>query len=161
MATAEISAPNPPSLQETPAPSLFSLKDKHALVTGGTRGIGAACALALAQAGASVCLAVRPGVAALESHPALQPLSAYTSATQRHVAVECDLSDMDSVKGLFDRALQTSEMDGRVDILVNCGGIQRRHPAVDFPEEDWDEVRGRESGKGKRRRMGVHAILNV
>lgn len=145
MAAAEVSAPQPPTLQEAPAPTLFSLQGKHALVTGGTRGIGAACALSLAQSGASVCLAVRPGSGSdLTSHPALQPLQAYTSDSQRHVAVECDLSDMDSVKGVFDRALQTSEMGGVIDILVNCGGIQRRHPATDFPESDWDEVRRRE-----------------
>lgn len=140
MATAEISAPPPPSLSEVPAPNLFSLQGKHALLTGGTRGIGAACALALAQSGASICLAVRPG-SDLTSHPALKPLQAYTSQGQRHVAVECDLSDMESVKTLFDRALNTSEMGGVIDILVNCGGIQRRHPATEFPESDWDEVR--------------------
>lgn len=141
MATAEIAAPPPPSLQSHPAPTLFSLAGKHALVTGGTRGIGAACALSLAQAGASVCLAVRPGQSSdLQDHPALKPLAAYTGQNQKHVAVECDLGDMASVKSVFEKALQTKEMAGTIDILVNCGGIQRRHPSTEFPEEDWDEV---------------------
>lgn len=141
MASTDIRAPEPPSLKEVPAPTLFSLSGKHALLTGGTRGIGAACAVALAQAGASICLAVRPGTTSeLGAHPALEPLAAYVDQGQQHVAVECDLADMPSVKGVFERALQTKQMAGTIDILVNCGGIQRRHPATDFPEQDWDEV---------------------
>ncbi|CAO1635709.1 unnamed protein product [Parajaminaea phylloscopi] len=136
---AEVAAPDPPSLQSVSAPNLFSLEGKHALITGGTRGIGAACALALAQAGASVCLAVRPGTD-VKSLPSFAALPNNSASGQAHAAVECDLADMESVKAVFDRALATKEMDGRIDILVNCGGIQRRHPSVDFPESDWDEV---------------------
>lgn len=50
----------------------------------------------------------------------------------------CDLADLSAVKTVFDRALEL--MGGEVHIMVNCGGIQRRAPAVDFPESDWDEV---------------------
>lgn len=48
-----------------------------------------------------------------------------------------------SAKSCFQKAVAVAQgwgSDG-VDILVNCGGIQRRHPSVDFPETDWDEVR--------------------
>lgn len=45
---------------------------------------------------------------------------------------------MDQVKTLFDRALE--KMDGNIHILVNCAGIQRREKAVDFKENDWDDV---------------------
>jgi 2-deoxy-D-gluconate 3-dehydrogenase len=51
----------------------------------------------------------------------------------------CDLADMTAVKTVFDRALEL--MGGEIHIMVNCGGIQRRAPAVDFAESDWDDVR--------------------
>jgi len=57
------------------------------------------------------------------------------------VFVYCDLNNLDSVKGVFQNALDV--MGGRVDILVNCAGIQRRSPSVDFLETDWDDVRPR------------------
>lgn len=120
------------TLTLTMSSSLFSLQGKHALVTGGTRGIGAGCARALAEAGATVVLAVRPGTA-LADHPAVKALPG-----SGHSAVECDLADMESVKSTFDRAVQAA--GGRIDVLVNCGGIQRRYPAAEFPEEEWDEV---------------------
>ena len=96
-------------------------------------GIGAACALALAEAGASICLVQRPGSANTATRDAIAALG------RRVAVVEADLGDMDAVKGVFPRAL--AAMDGAVDVLVNCGGIQRRAPAVEFSEEDWDEVR--------------------
>jgi 2-deoxy-D-gluconate 3-dehydrogenase len=45
---------------------------------------------------------------------------------------------MDEVRGLFKRVLD--EMGGQIHIMVNCAGIQRRTPAVSFPESDWDDV---------------------
>ncbi|SNX85405.1 probable 2-deoxy-D-gluconate 3-dehydrogenase [Melanopsichium pennsylvanicum] len=131
--------------EKTPSTSslgLFSLSGKTALLTGGTRGIGQACAVALVEAGASVILAVRPGTTTDSLvHPALGPLNAVAnqSSSQKHSTVDADLSDMEAVKTLFDRALALSH-SGSIDILVNCGGIQRRHPSTDFPENDWDEV---------------------
>lgn len=125
-----------PSLDPTPsivqhgAPNLFNLQGKHALITGATRGIGAACALALAQAGVRCCLVVRPGT---EASSVLKPLPG-----TNHTTVEADLSDMKQVKSVFDRALPL--LEGKIDILINCGGIQRRNPAVDFAEEDWNDV---------------------
>ncbi|KAL4244435.1 short-chain dehydrogenases/reductases (SDR) family protein [Abortiporus biennis] len=111
---------------------LFNLKGKVALVTGTTRGIGAAAAIGLAEAGASLCLVQRPGSTNLDTFNKIKALG-----NTVHV-VDCDLSDMDAVKTLFDRALEA--MGGEIHILVNCAGIQRRAPAVDFPEQDWDDV---------------------
>ena len=51
------------------------------------------------------------------------------------------MNNLDAVKGLFQRALDA--MGGRIDILVNCAGIQRRSPSLDFLETDWDDVRTR------------------
>jgi len=52
--------------------------------------------------------------------------------------VHCDLSDIAAVKTVFQSALEA--MGGRIHVLVNCAGIQRRSPCVDFPEKDWDDV---------------------
>ena len=111
--------------------------------TGGTRGIGAACALALAEAGADVVLAQRPRSSGQDSATHDSVVS-----TGRHAAiVTCDLGDLSddgdaSVKKCFGKAIDVAKGWGRtgVDILVNCGGIQRRAPSVDFTERDWDEV---------------------
>ncbi|OCH85833.1 NAD-P-binding protein [Obba rivulosa] len=114
------------------APALFSLERKNVLITGATRGIGAACALALAEAGARICLVRRPGAPE-------DPTSAILAARGTPpTVVECDLADLEAVRTLFGRALDA--MGGEIHILVNCAGIQRRAPAVEFPEKDWDEV---------------------
>ncbi|KAF7763578.1 hypothetical protein Agabi119p4_8115 [Agaricus bisporus var. burnettii] len=118
-----------------PAPALFDLAGCNVLITGATRGIGAACALALAEAGANICLVQRPTADAVENKETYNGIIACgASATILH----CNLEDMDQVRGLFPRALEA--MGGNIHILVNCAGIQRRHPAVAFPEADWDDV---------------------
>lgn len=57
--------------------------------------------------------------------------------------IVCDLADGTAVKGLAARIIK-SEADGglgeTIDILINCGGIQRRAPAENFLDQDWDEV---------------------
>lgn len=98
-------------------------------------GIGAACALALAQAGAACILVVRPGSTDTRTADAIKGAPNAPAVA----SVECDLSDLDAVRTLFDRAL-TVAPGGVIDIVVNCAGIQRRAPAVDFPESDWDDV---------------------
>ncbi|PSR80623.1 hypothetical protein PHLCEN_2v6692 [Hermanssonia centrifuga] len=116
-----------------PALDLFSLSGRNVLITGATRGIGAACALALAEAGASLCLAQRPGSTNLETFNSIAALGRTVKT------VECDLADLDSVRSLFQKALEA--MGGEIHVLVNCAGIQRRSPAVSFTERDWDDVR--------------------
>jgi hypothetical protein len=96
-------------------------------------GIGATCAIALAQAGASLCLVQRPGTTNLETYNAIAALGRTVKT------VECDLADLDGVRNLFARALEA--MDGQIHVLVNCAGIQRRSPAVAFSEQDWNDVR--------------------
>ena len=104
-------------------------------------GIGAACAIALAEAGANICLVQRPGSTNLETFNALQALAPPAPTASRNVKiVECDIADLDAVKGVFDKALEA--MGGEIHVLVNCAGIQRRAPAVEFSESDWDDVRG-------------------
>ncbi|PCH35126.1 NAD(P)-binding protein [Wolfiporia cocos MD-104 SS10] len=117
---------------QLPSLDLFSLAGHNALITGATRGIGAACAIALAEAGANICLVQRPGTTNNSTRDAIATLGRTVKV------VECDLSDLEAVKSIFPQALDA--MGGEIHVLVNCAGIQRRSPAVQFPEGDWDDV---------------------
>ncbi|CAK7243261.1 MAG: hypothetical protein STHCBS139747_004778 [Sporothrix thermara] len=110
---------------------LFSLKGKTALVTGGTRGIGQAMAVALAEAGADILLALRSG-ASTETKDKVEALG------RKCTLYDLDVSSRESVAALVPAIVGR---DGhRIDVLVNCAGIQRRHPAHQFPDSEWDEV---------------------
>ncbi|KAJ5581722.1 Glucose/ribitol dehydrogenase [Penicillium sp. DV-2018c] len=111
--------------------SLFSLSGKTAIVTGGTRGIGQAMAIALAEAGADIVLIQRDNTNTSTKDEIINRLGrkAYI-----HVA---ELSDRQAIKEIIP-ALTNQGI--KPEILVNCAGIQRRHPAEQFPDEDWDEV---------------------
>ncbi|KAF8879653.1 hypothetical protein CPB84DRAFT_288953 [Gymnopilus junonius] len=123
-----------------PVLDLFSLKGQNALITGASRGIGAACALALAQAGANLCLVLRPPADSSSSSSTPDIINTISAACPniRTEVVHVDLSDIPSVKAAFPQALE--KMNGEIDIFVNCAGIQRRAPAEVFSEEYWDEV---------------------
>lgn len=108
----------------------FRLTGKNALVTGSSRGMGAAIAVALAQAGANVA------VHASQSVPA-DVEQRVAEAGVRHVALTANLSDPTRVADLVDQAIAAL---GSIDILVNNAGITRRAPAVDFSIADWDDV---------------------
>ncbi|KAF9479785.1 NAD(P)-binding protein [Pholiota conissans] len=130
------------ALPLTPSASvldLFSLKGQTALVTGASRGIGAACAIALAQAGADLCLVLRPPAPGVKENIKTIDTIRAASPNTKIVVVHCDLGDTEAVKGVFPAALKLVE-GGEIHILVNCAGIQRRAPAVVFPESDWDDV---------------------
>ncbi|KAF2689702.1 NAD(P)-binding protein [Lentithecium fluviatile CBS 122367] len=109
---------------------LFSLKGQTALVTGGTRGIGQAMALALAEAGADILLVQRD-----TSNPSTK--NAIEALGRRAQIYTCDLSSNESVSSLIPTILKDGH---KVHILLNCGGIQRRHPAHQFPDDDWQAV---------------------
>ncbi|KAH7166377.1 hypothetical protein EDB81DRAFT_712871 [Dactylonectria macrodidyma] len=126
-----MSDPAPSHTPNIPALELFSLKGKNALVTGGSRGIGAAMAIALADAGASICIAQRD-VSNTETADAIR------AKGNRVEIVPCDLTKMDDVKTVFQKALDV--MDDRIDILVNCGGLLKRRESTLVTEEDWDSV---------------------
>jgi 2-deoxy-D-gluconate 3-dehydrogenase len=109
---------------------LFSLEGQTALITGGTRGIGAAIAIGFAEAGADIILVQRD-----ESNSSTK--KAVEALGRKAYIVLADLSEKSSVRTLVARALQIVP---KLDILVNAAGIQRRHPAHEFPDEEWDEV---------------------
>ncbi len=104
----------------------------YSVFSSSIRGIGKACAFALAQAGARFCLVLRKG-------SSTETLDNLVAAGHTAKAVYCDLSDLDAVKNIFQEALNI--MGDSIHILVNCAGIQRRNPALDFSEKDWDDVR--------------------
>ncbi len=109
----------------------FSLKNKVALVTGASRGLGQAIAIALAQSGATViCSSSRPD-GTLATRQKISEIGGQTAE------VAADLSNRNAVKKLFESAV---EKFGTIDILVNNGGTIARFPAKDFPLEEWDRV---------------------
>ncbi|KAJ5872812.1 Glucose/ribitol dehydrogenase [Penicillium soppii] len=111
--------------------SLFSLSGTTALVTGGTRGIGQAMAFALAEAGADIILVQRDDTNTSTKDEIINRLG---RKAWIHVA---ELGDRKAVKNIVP-ALTSQGL--KPQILVNCAGIQRRHPSEQFPDEDWDEV---------------------
>ena len=109
----------------------FSLNNKVALVTGASRGLGQAIAVALAEVGATViCSSSKSG----GSNETVQKIKA---AGGNAIEIAADLSNRDAVRSLANSAW---EEYGKVDILVNNGGTIARYPATDFPLDEWDRV---------------------
>jgi 2-deoxy-D-gluconate 3-dehydrogenase len=111
--------------------SLFDLSGRTALVTGASRGIGAAAAIALAEAGADVALLARDADGLVATAAAIERLG------RRAHRVPFDLANVDAIPGAVEEAERAL---GRVDILVNNAGIIRRAPAVEYSPEDWRAV---------------------
>jgi 3-oxoacyl-[acyl-carrier protein] reductase len=107
---------------------MFDLKDKAALVTGASGGIGDAIARSLHARGARVALSGT-------RREALEAL-ADQLGKKAHV-VPCNLSDLDEVDGLVDQA---ADAMGQIDILVNNAGITRDNLSLRMKDEDWDDV---------------------
>jgi 3-oxoacyl-[acyl-carrier protein] reductase len=110
---------------------MFSLKDKVALVTGASQGIGRATALALAGAGAKV------GVAARNTEKLASLAGEIESAGGAALAVPMDVADPAQVKAGFQQVIGKF---GRLDILVNNAAITRDTLALRMKLEDWDAV---------------------
>jgi 2-dehydro-3-deoxy-D-gluconate 5-dehydrogenase len=108
----------------------FKLHDRVALITGASTGLGAAIAIALAEAGAQVCC--HGNTRSPES-----TCDRIKSAGGGAHAITGDLSQPETPKNLL---AQTLERFGRIDILINNAGTIRRAPAVDYSEEDWAAV---------------------
>ena len=107
------------------------MNNRTALVTGASRGIGKACAQALAGAGYRVILAARSADKLQEIARELQDRGAET------FAVEMDLERVESITAGFAKA--TKEF-GRIDILVNNAGITKDGLAVRIKPSDWETV---------------------
>ncbi len=111
--------------------SQFSLEGKTALVTGGSRGIGEAVAIAFARAGADVAVTSR-------KLPDLERVAAEVEKLgRRSFALESHVGRMDQLEPLVDRVV--AEL-GQLDILVNNAGTNFFAPAIDMEERAWDVV---------------------
>src|SRR5579863_3916774 len=117
---------------ESALPS-FSLRGKRALVTGASRGIGRACALALAAAGADVAVGSSPSGGEL----AEAVCGEIRARGRRAKALPFDLSARGAVDDMC--ALVRAEFDG-VDILVNNAGVTRDGLFRKMARESWDQV---------------------
>ena len=109
----------------------MSLAGRVAVVTGASQGIGRACALKLAQAGATVALAAR-------SQDKLNELASHLSSAGAQAAVfPLDVGDEEQIKSSF-KAIVTQL--GKVDILVNNAGLTRDQLLMRMKRADWDAV---------------------
>jgi 2-deoxy-D-gluconate 3-dehydrogenase len=114
--------------------SSFELKDKIAVVTGASQGIGRAIALGLAQAGAHLVLAKHPS----GRHDEIREVVAEIEAAGRKaIVVPTDVSHVEQVRAMIDQA---REAFGRVDILVNNAGWTATTPALEVTEDEYDKT---------------------
>ncbi|EHK2355353.1 MAG: 3-oxoacyl-[acyl-carrier-protein] reductase [Clostridium perfringens] len=108
------------------------LKDKVAIVTGGTRGIGRAIALKLADHGANIVINYRNSDKEAEELKAILEEKGVKVLT-----VKCDISNFEDSKNLMDKC---KEVFGKMDILVNNAGITKDTLIMRMKEEDFDNV---------------------
>lgn len=108
------------------------LKDKVAIVTGASRGIGRAIALELAKQGASVCFTY------LKNEDLASELVKEIEAKGvKALAIKADIKDFNSAKELIKKTIDNF---GQLDILINNAGIIRDKALMMMSEEDWREV---------------------
>lgn len=109
----------------------MNLNERVAVVTGASQGIGRACALVLAEAGADVALASRN----LEKLEAVA--KEVEAAGRKALVLGVDVSNFDSVKAGIGKVLETWK---KIDILVNNAGVVRDNLFLRMKPEDWDAV---------------------
>jgi NAD(P)-dependent dehydrogenase (short-subunit alcohol dehydrogenase family) len=114
---------------DAPATPSFDVTGRVALVTGAARGIGRACALALARAGADVALGFRDREAGGDVAQAIRALG------RRALPLQMDVTRRDQIASAVAEAHRAF---GRIDILVNNAGIGPPRPAESVTEEDFD-----------------------
>jgi 3-hydroxybutyrate dehydrogenase len=112
---------------------MSQLKNKTALVTGSTSGIGLAIAHALAKAGANIML---NGFGDIKEIEALKNMLQKTY----HVTVGYSAADVADKAALEKMVADTIQLFGRFDILVNNAGIQYVAPIIEFPDEKWEAI---------------------
>ena len=107
----------------------FDLTGKVAIVTGAAVGLGRGMALGLAEAGADI---VAVGISSMD-----EVKEAIEATGRRCLTIQANLMSIDLIQTIIDQAVAEF---GHIDILVNNAGIIRREDAVDFSEQNWDDV---------------------
>ncbi len=107
----------------------FRLTDRVAIVTGGSRGLGAGMALALAEAGADIALVARGDTT--------EVTRSIVALGRKSVTIAVDVGEAGAAEKIIN---ETVSALGRADILVNNAGIIRRASFLDFSESDWRDV---------------------
>ena len=108
----------------------FKLTDQVAVITGANRGLGLGMATALAEAGAHI-------VSVQRSSDVGELAQRVQGSGREWLSVSQDIAADDAAERVLEATLKKF---GRADILINNAGIQRRHPAEQFPIQDFDEV---------------------
>ena len=110
----------------------MTFSEEVAWITGSSTGIGRAAALALAEQGCRVVVHYNRG-----EDEAREVVEGITSSGGQAALVGGDVSDAGEVERMVG---EIEERYGRLDILVNNAGVIRRAPAIEFGEEDWEDV---------------------
>ena len=109
---------------------MFSLKDRIAVVSGASSGLGQQMALALARQGASLVILARRVERLEEFKPKLEKAGA-----PKVVAYKCDVTDSENINEV---AKKVEKEFGRVDILLNCAGSSKDKGVLEMTDEEWD-----------------------
>lgn len=109
----------------------FDFKDKVAIVTGGSRGLGKAMAMGLAEAGANIV------IADILEQESLNTVEEIKKLGVSAISVKIDVSNKEDVNNLVQKTLENF---GKIDILVNNAGFLRTCPPEEIDEKTWDLV---------------------
>ena len=109
---------------------MFNLKDRVAVVTGASSGLGQQMALALARQGAKLAILARRIERLTEFEPKLREAGAVDV-----LAIKCDVTSTEDIEAA---ARAVEEKYGRVDILLNCAGSSKDKGVLEMTDEEWD-----------------------
>jgi len=109
----------------------FDLTGRVALVTGGSRGIGRAIALGLANAGADVAICGRTEETLKSTATEIENLG------RKSLPIKADVAKVDDINRMVSKIIAEC---CHIDILVNAAGLNIRKPAIEYTEEEWDFI---------------------
>lgn len=110
---------------------MFNLNGKNAIITGGNKSLGLGITKAMLEAGANVCIMA-------SSDSVFEVVEDLKRKGHNVCGVKCNLSNKEQIENGFAEALKL--FDGKLDILINNAGIQRRNKCEDFLYQDWLDV---------------------